>query len=618
MSGRIRVVCLVWFIVAAVAAGARGQNPGLEDLDRATELKLTARSLNDLAEVIRRCESALEKGLDGDHRPFAEQLLASTRIRRGLAIGEEIFKQVPATPMWPQFRKAALRDLELALQTLPEQVDALQMVARLNMLPDGDKKRALEALDEGIRVSQSDPPAKAECLILKVTLEEKNEKKIELLDEAIKADTESAEAYRMRGSVYADMDQSAKAIDDLRKASQLAPEHPLTLLALGMALFDQATSQEEGKQPDEAEQKKLLDEASQAFEKTSELVPRLPQPLLHMGQIHALRGEFDKALEVLDKAHELDPGNLSVLLMRASVYQELDKLDLALADVKRALEDPGMNDETRSRVKKFQAMLLAGSDNLDKAIDVLKELQKTSPDDTSVTLQMGTFYSSEEQHEKAVEMYSKVLEKEPDNKVALRLRGDAYLSLGKHAEAIADLEKAVELMPDDSGTLNNLAWVLCTSPKDELRNPKRAIELATKACEVTEYKAAHILSTLAAAYADSGDMETAKKWSRKAVEVAKADEEDDPETLGHLEEELKSYEQGKPWRELMLPSKKKEAEKEQGEKPSDPPRKKKASKPKESGKSEAKPQADEAPAPKETPKGEEAPKADSGPAKKVD
>jgi hypothetical protein len=51
-------------------------------------------------------------------------------------------------------------------------------------------------------------------------------------------------------------------------------------------------------------------------------------------------------------------------------------------------------------------------------------------------------------------------------------------------------------------------------------------------------------------------MESALKWSRKAIALAEADEEGDPETLGHLQDELKSYEQGKPWRELMTPSKK--------------------------------------------------------------
>ena len=90
-----------------------------------------------------------------------------------------------------------------------------------------------------------------------------------------------------------------------------------------------------------------------------------------------------------------------------------------------------------------------------------------------------------------------------------------------------------------------LAWVLATSPDDGVRNAKRSIELATKACELTEYKQAHILSTLASGYAESGDWETAIKWSTKAVEAG----HDNEETEDQLKKELESYKEKKPWRE---------------------------------------------------------------------
>jgi hypothetical protein len=86
---------------------------------------------------------------------------------------------------------------------------------------------------------------------------------------------------------------------------------------------------------------------------------------------------------------------------------------------------------------------------------------------------------------------------------------------------------------------------LATSPEDKLRDGPRAIKLATKACEVTEYKKPHILSTLAAAYAETGDFETARKWSGKAVELGTKDKEVDEQ----LQKELESYQQKKPWRE---------------------------------------------------------------------
>jgi Tfp pilus assembly protein PilF len=139
-----------------------------------------------------------------------------------------------------------------------------------------------------------------------------------------------------------------------------------------------------------------------------------------------------------------------------------------------------------------------------------------------------------------------VIELDPDNYRALRFRGDAYLRIGKHAEAVADFDKALKLRDDDDGLLNNFAWVLATSPKDDVRDGKRALDLATKAAEKTTYNVPHILSTLAAAYAETGDFETAKKWSQKAVELG-----EDEETKKQLSAELKSYEEGKPVRELQ-------------------------------------------------------------------
>ena len=96
-----------------------------------------------------------------------------------------------------------------------------------------------------------------------------------------------------------------------------------------------------------------------------------------------------------------------------------------------------------------------------------------------------------------------------------------------------------------AGLLNNLAWVLATSPEDALRDGERSIKLATEASELTDYKAAYILSTLASAYAESGDFEAARKWAKKAVELA----EDDEQRVG-LQEELDSYLKNEAWREI--------------------------------------------------------------------
>jgi tetratricopeptide (TPR) repeat protein len=157
---------------------------------------------------------------------------------------------------------------------------------------------------------------------------------------------------------------------------------------------------------------------------------------------------------------------------------------------------------------------------------------------------VANYYLFDQQPVPAIEAFDKVLKWDDDNADALRGRGDAYLNLGKHAEAIADFNAALETDPENDGLLNNLAWVLATSPMDDQRNGQRAIELATKACELTAYEMPHILSTLAAAYAETGEWETAIKYSEQAVEKGK-----DGLNADDLAAELASYKEHKPWRE---------------------------------------------------------------------
>ena len=109
---------------------------------------------------------------------------------------------------------------------------------------------------------------------------------------------------------------------------------------------------------------------------------------------------------------------------------------------------------------------------------------------------------------------------------------------------------AITFSPKDnkerSGILNNLSWTLSTSLAPEVRDGKRALELGIEACELTEYKKPHILSTLAAAYAETGQFDKAIEWSEKAVELGK--ESHEPQ-LEQLEAELESYRKKEPWRE---------------------------------------------------------------------
>ena len=530
------MICLAAVVVAPMLAA---ENEGLADLDEATRLKVVAHTLGDLGQVIQLCESALEKGLDEDNTKLAKTLLAATSIQRGMIVADELFDQMPPDPNWRQYRDFALRNLEKGLKIDPRQPRAQLMVAKLNLLPGGDAEQVKRALDQAIQLSTDEPGLRAAALTLRAGLAEAPEKKLADLNEALRAVPHALGALRARAGLYADQGQYDKALADLDRAVQLKPDHPGTHLLRAVVLVEL----------------KRYDEAIASLDKAHQLQPNSPVPLIQKARIYGLEENFKAALHELNLAHELAPANPTVLLLRATVYQELGQGDKALEDVDAVLaRNPDHADARRLR-----ALVLAGEGKFDAAIAEMEQLQKSQATDPMDRLRLAMFYAAGEKPQKAVDLYTKVLEQQPDNAFALRGRADALLSMGKHAQAIADYEKFLKLNPDDPGVLNNLSWVLSTSPFDQLRDGKRALELALKACELTEYKKAHILSTLAAAYAELGQFDTAIQWSQKALEVASGREK------ASLEKELATYKQGKPFRELLSapePEQEKPAEEE--------------------------------------------------------
>ncbi len=507
--------------VVLSAAVVRAENEGQEDLDQATEKKLSANSLDDLTQVVDLCDSALKKGLDDANTQFANNLLTSTLMQRANFLTKVIVERIPQN--WPKLRQVALDDLDKALKIHPDLPAAQLLIAKLQMLPGGDRAAAVKAAQQAAELAKDDPAVQVEALVLQARIVPEPEKIEELLNQALKIAPHNDEVLVYRARLFLEQGKVDEALTDLTAAVKANPENFEAQEALGQAQFALGHN----------------DEALKAYDEAIKLNPDAASPYVYKARVHLQAGQLDEAIADVNEALKLDPKNVAAVALRAMIHQKQGDAKAAEADVAEIFKDGGELSPA------MRILISAGSGGLKQTVADLEALLEISPKNPQLSTELGMLYALRKQPHKAIDKYSAALEEDPQLFLALRGRADSYLSIGKHADAVADYNAALKQKPKDPGVLNNLAWVLATSPDDSVRDGKRAVELATEAAKVTENKQAHILSTLAAAYAEAGDFDKAAEWSKKAVQLGS----DDPETNQQLKRELASYGEKKPWRE---------------------------------------------------------------------
>ena len=109
------------------------------------------------------------------------------------------------------------------------------------------------------------------------------------------------------------------------------------------------------------------------------------------------------------------------------------------------------------------------------------------------------------------------LTEEPGKALWLRLAGDLMQHKKMEEKALEAYEQALLLEPDNPDTLNNLAWLLLTCEKPELRDPLRALKLARSAAMLEPR--GHILDTLATAYWANDLIDKAVETEEQAIFV---------------------------------------------------------------------------------------------------
>lgn len=308
----------------------------------------------------------------------------------------------------------------------------------------------------------------------------------------------------------------------------------------------------------------------------SAAIKRDPREILLESQRAFEKRDFKRAVELLTQAVEASPELAPAYILRGLAYGAIEKYDESIADLNKAIE-LSPNDP---RTLLIRAGTYEAKKQFDEAIKDYTEAIRLDPRDAESYSSRGVCHAQQGEEDKALADFNKAVELEPKNLRAHQLRGSTYGQKGEKDKALADFKVAIEIdsnnpatylwraqlylvedqpelaladyeevmrrAPNYSGALNDYAWTLATNPKDGVRDGRKAVDFAKKACYETDYKHAPTIDTLAAAYAEAGEWDEAVKWQEEAVKLAV---KTDPDDLPGMKERVTLYKEKKPFRE---------------------------------------------------------------------
>lgn len=266
--------------------------------------------------------------------------------------------------------------------------------------------------------------------------------------------------------------------------------------------------------------------------------------------IHSPEGKqgWVRSAEVVPLAHAVEyftqkiadqPAKAFWYLSRANARQELGDFDAALVDLTEAIgREPNNHDLLNNR-----AVIYEAKKDYESAIADYNAALKLRPNDPVYWANAASARLRMKDNAKAIANCDRAIALDASLPVAYRIRARALAFQGEAERAIDDYTRAVRLDPTDPSGYASPAWTRATCPVERCRDGKKAVELATYACTLSQWKDSWCLDVLAAAYAESGDFENAVKYARQAVDFAT--EADRPEIKARLD----LYGAKKPYRE---------------------------------------------------------------------
>jgi tetratricopeptide (TPR) repeat protein len=264
--------------------------------------------------------------------------------------------------------------------------------------------------------------------------------------------------------------------------------------------------------------KSQINDAISEYQEAVRLAPGYAEARLHLGVALSEKGQLDEAISQFQEVIRLEPDDLDARYDLGLALYNKGQMDEAIHQYQEVIRLKPDDIEALNNL----GIAFAAKRRFDEAIQNYRRAIEINPNYFGALNNLGTALTAKGQLDEAIESYRKAIGIDPAQPATYVFLGMALEKAGRTGEAIDAYQEALGLNPDLPGALNNLAWILATSPAARLRDGAEAVLRAEHACELTHYKVTVYVGTLAAAYAEAGRFTDAIRTAESAIASAQA------------------------------------------------------------------------------------------------
>ena len=371
----------------------------------------------------------------------------------------------------------AVQEAEGVLKTNPNDLTSRRILGRIFSRMIGDPKqkgmnqKMLEQATEQYKKIAELEPGDTDAWLMLGRLHKMAQNSVEAknaYERVLKTDGENVDALSGLAMVLADVGDSAKAAELLKKVAEKSPNlGTLTRLAAAyeqlreFKLAAQTLKRAVEMQPENNElrreyanilvQAEEYDNALAAYEEIVKEEPKDGASWLRLSQLHMQLGHVDKAWDAHKKAAEIEPANLEVRYNAVGLYEAQDKLPEAISTLKEVLNDSSTRGasaeakKNRARLLERMGMLYRGNAQYGDAAAAFREAGELDKDGAvRASAQIIESWRQGKEYQKSVSEADEALKKFPGDRMIRLVRASSMVEMGRGKEAVDDVKSMLD------------------------------------------------------------------------------------------------------------------------------------------------------------------------------